>query len=67
MKGERDMLSEMAKEEIANRTKGMTTEELDVTLENIPVQYIAAHLCCRVNLMQYKIQKMQEFVGGKDE
>lgn len=58
-----EKLSEMAKEELVSRVKGMTTEEIDVFLENIPVQYIATHLCCRVNLMQYKIQKMQEVAG----
>lgn len=59
----REKLSEIAKEEIRNRVKGMTSEEVDVVLETIPVQYIASHLCCRVNLMQYKIQKMQEVAG----
>lgn len=57
-----EKLSKMAKEELTNRIKGMTSEEIDVALNAMPVQIIAAHLCCRVNLMQYRLDKMKDFM-----
>lgn len=57
-----EKLSEIAKEELRTRTKGMTYEEMQIVLEEIPVQMIASHLCCRVNLMQYKLDKLKNFM-----
>ena len=57
-----EKLSEMAKEELTNRIKGMTSEEMEVALTAMPVQLIAAHLCCRINLMQFKLDKMKDFM-----
>lgn len=57
-----EKLSEIAKEELKTRARGMTYEEMNVVLEEMPVQVIVGHLCCRVNLMQYRLDKMKGFM-----
>lgn len=59
-----EKLSEMAREELKTRVSGMTSEEMQVTLEVIPVEVIAAHLCCRVNLMNHKLNRLRDMFGG---
>lgn len=72
---EKNKMSEIAKEELKDRVKALTPEEIDVVLDNIPIQKIAMHLGGQLAMMQYKLMKVQEVsadgwedgkvVGGK--
>ena len=40
----------------------MTPDEIEVVLNAIPSQLIAAHLCCRVNFMEHKLSRLKGFM-----
>lgn len=64
---EKKRINRIEQEELKQRVRAMTSDELDIVLENIPVQYIASHLCCRVNLMQFRLDKMKNFIEAGSE
>lgn len=52
-------MSEMEREELATRVKAMTEEEIDIVLDNIPVEILADRLLMRVDeLVNFKKRVM---------
>lgn len=62
------MMSVLAKEELVNRTKALSQEEIEIVLDNIPVQLLHAAIGRKLQKDKERITGMQQILEGvKDE
>lgn len=62
------MMSALAKEELVNRTKALSKEEMEIVLDNIPIELIHAAAGRRLQKSKECIVGIQQALEGiKDE
>ena len=58
------MLSELEREVLTERTKGMTIEEMEEVLNNIPLDLLEKNMMARLTEHTAKLQKVYDALRG---